>query len=173
MIKVQLWWITQSLLFKNSPQFAYNFRAKLLRLFGARVGTNVLIRPSVRVTYPWKVSIGDYSWVGDNVELYSLGNIVIGAHSVISQRSYICSADHDHTTVDFAIRARNVNIGSGCWIATDCFIAPGVTIGDNTVIGARSSVFRDMPAEAICKGSPCQVTGKRVMNANEPLSSLA
>jgi putative colanic acid biosynthesis acetyltransferase WcaF len=84
---VQLWWLVQSLFFKNSPQFLYGFRRFLLRLFGAKIGKKVIIRPTVRITYPWKVVIGDFSWIGDDVVLYSLGEIEIGENVVISQKS--------------------------------------------------------------------------------------
>ncbi len=84
---VQLWWFTQAFLFNLSPQFMYTWRVFLLRLFGAKIGKKVIIRPSVKITYPWKLEIGDYSWIGDNVELYTLGKIKIGCHSVISQRT--------------------------------------------------------------------------------------
>src|SRR5262245_48779901 len=93
---VQLWWLTQALLFRPSPQVAYGFRRLLLRAFGARIGRGVVIRPSVVVTYPWKVEIGDFAWVGDDAVLYSLGEIRIGANSVVSQKSYLCAGDHDY-----------------------------------------------------------------------------
>lgn len=161
---VQGWWLVQASLFRWSPQFAYGFRAWLLRAFGAKVGKGVVIRPSVTVTYPWKVSIGDYAWIGDNAELYSLGEIEIGANAVISQRSYLCAADHDHTQVDFPIRSRKITIGAQAWLAADVFVAPGVTIGEGAVIGARSSVFKDMPAGMVCFGYPCVPVKKRESN---------
>ena len=74
---VQLWWLVQSILFRTSPQFLYGWRNFLLRLFGAKIGKKVIIRPSVKITYPWKLSIGNYSWVGDDVDLYTLGDIDI------------------------------------------------------------------------------------------------
>ena len=86
-ITVQLWWLVYALLFRPSPQIMYGFRRFLLRLFGAKIGEKVIIRPTAQITYPWKVSIGDYSWIGDEVVLYSLGEIKIGANTVISQRS--------------------------------------------------------------------------------------
>lgn len=153
---VQLWWLTQTTLFRWSPQFAYFFRAALLRLFGAHVGKHTVIRPSVRITYPWKVRIGNYVWIGDGAELYSLGEIEIGDHAVVSQRSYLCASDHDYQSVSFDIRARSVVIGEQAWVATDVYVGPGVTIGAGAVIGARSSVFRDMPAGMVCFGSPCK-----------------
>lgn len=152
---VQLWWIVQSTFFRWSPQFAYGFRNAILRAFGAKVGIGVIVRPTVTITYPWKVFIGDHAWIGDDVVLYSLGEIFIGDNAVVSQRSYLCAADHDHTLVDFPIRSRKVTIGAQAWLAADVFIAPGVSIGEGTVIGARSSVFKDMPAGMVCFGYPC------------------
>jgi putative colanic acid biosynthesis acetyltransferase WcaF len=133
---------------------AYGFRASLLKLFGAQIGIKTVIRPTVTVTYPWKVKVGDHSWIGDDAVLYSLGEIAIGANSVVSQRSYLCAADHDYTQVDFPIRARPIEIGSQAWVAADVFVGPGVTIGEGAVIGARSTVLTDMPAGMLCAGYP-------------------
>ena len=107
---VQLWWLVQDTIFAWSPQFLYAWRRFLLRLFGASIGLDVLIRPTVRVTFPWKLSVGDYSWIGDHVELYTLGEINIGAHCVISQRSYLCTGSHDYSKPGFDIFARPIHI---------------------------------------------------------------
>ncbi len=163
-LAVQLWWLVQASLFRWSPQFAYGFRRWLLRLFGMRIGPGVLVRPTVTVTYPWKVVIGEFSWIGDDVVLYSLGEIQIGRHTVVSQRSYVCAADHDHLQVDFPIRARPIRIGDEAWIGTDVFVGPGVTIGRGAVVGARSSVFGDLPPAMLCLGTPCKPVRPREMN---------
>ena len=141
---MQLWWLVQGSLFRWSPQFAYGFRRWLLRLFGARVGAKALIRPSATVTYPWKVDIGEHAWIGDDAVIYSLGPVHIGAHAVVSQRSYLCAADHDPDQPDF--RCASARCASRTApVATDVFVAPGVTVGREAVVGARSSVFRDLP----------------------------
>ena len=161
--KVQLWWGVQATLFGLSPQFMYGWRRYLLKLFGAKVGKGVLVRPTAKVTYPWKVKIEDFAWVGDDVVLYSLGEIEIHAHAVVSQSSYLCAADHDYTQPDFPIRSRKITIGQQAWVAADVFVAPGVTIGAGAIIGARSSVFKDMPADMVCFGYPCVAVKKRVL----------
>jgi putative colanic acid biosynthesis acetyltransferase WcaF len=158
---VQLWWLVQATLFRWSPQFLYGWRRFLLRLFGAKVGRAVLIRPTAAITYPWKVSLGDHCWVGDDVTLYSLGEIVIGHDAVISQKSYICTGSHDIHSPSFEIFAKPIVIEPKVWIATDVFVAPGVTIGEGTVVGARSSVFKDLPGNMVCKGTPAIPIGKR------------
>ena len=65
-VVVQLWWIVEKTLFAWSPQFFYGWRRFLLRSFGAQIGKGVLIRPSAKFTYPWKITIGDYTWIGED-----------------------------------------------------------------------------------------------------------
>jgi putative colanic acid biosynthesis acetyltransferase WcaF len=126
-------------------------------MFGAKIGKKTLIRPTVKITYPWKVSIGDYSWIGDDVVLYSLGEIEIGSNTVISQKSYLCTGSHDYTKETFDIFARKITIGDSCWLATDVFVTPGITISDGAIVGARSSVFRDIDANTINAGAPSKM----------------
>lgn len=159
---VQIWWIVQAIFFKASPQFMYGWRRFLLRMFGAKIGKKVVLRPSVTTTYPWKVSIGDYSWIGDNVTLYSLGEIEIGKNVVVSQESYLCTGSHDYTKLDFPIYQKKIYIEDECWLATDVYVAPGITIGKGTVVGARSSVFKNLPKNKICIGSPAKIIRDRV-----------
>lgn len=153
-LSVQLWWLVQSTLFSCSPQFAYSWRAFLLRIFGAKIGKNVIVRPSVKTTYPWKLAIGDNAWVGDDVALYTLGEIDIGANAVVSQRSYLCTGSHDYQAEAFDIYQKPIIIEEGAWVAADVFVGPGVTIGAGAVIASRSSVYKDMPAGMVCMGSP-------------------
>jgi len=158
---VQLWWLVQSVFFNTSPQFMYGYRRFLLKIFGAKIGKNVIIRPSVKVTYPWKVSIDDFSWIGDNVTLYSLGEIEIGKNVVISQKSYLCTGSHDYLKNDFPIYAKKIKIEDECWLAADVFVAPGITIEKGTVVGSRSSVYNNLPPFKVCLGSPAKVIKNR------------
>ena len=160
---VQLWWIVYAMFFRLSPQIMYGWRRFLLRLFGANIGKRVLIRPSAKITYPWKITIGDYSWIGDEVVLYSLGEIIIGDNSVVSQRSYICTGSHYHDKTTFPIYSKKIVIKSNCWLATDVFVAPGITIHEGVVVGSRSSVFKDLPTYTICVGNPAHVIKERTI----------
>ncbi len=159
---VQLWWLVHWFLFRPSPQALYGFRRFLLRLFGAHVGRHVLVRPTAQITYPWKVSIGDYAWIGDDVVLYSLGQIEIGAHTVISQRTYLSAGIHDYKRATFDISAPPIHIGEQVWLATDVYIGPGVSVGAGAVVGARSSVYHDLPAGMVCFGNPAKVIRPRL-----------
>jgi putative colanic acid biosynthesis acetyltransferase WcaF len=134
---VQLWWLVQATLFRWSPQVAYAWRRWLLRLFGAKIGKGVLIRSTVEITYPWKLSIGDWSWIGDSVTLYTLGKIDIADNVVISQNSYICSASHDFTSPSFDIFSKSIFIEREAWLASEVFVSPGVRIHRGAVVGVR------------------------------------
>lgn len=158
---IQLWWLVQACFFKTSPQFMYGWRRWLLRSFGAEVGKGVKLRPSVHTQFPWKIRIGDHSWIGDGVVLYSLAEIEIGANAVISQRSYLCTGSHDYRLESFPIYAHKISIADECWLATDVYVAPKVTIGRGTVVGARSSVFHDLPAGIVAIGTPAKKVRNR------------
>ncbi|WP_415895050.1 putative colanic acid biosynthesis acetyltransferase [Neptuniibacter sp. PT34_22] len=161
-LQVQIWWLVQSILFGCSPQFMYGWRRFLLRSFGAEIGKGVIIRPSARITYPWNLIVGDYAWVGDDVVLYNWSKINVGPNAVVSQRSYLCTATHDYLDPTFPLTSQAIDVEEEAWIATDCFIAPGVTIGKGAVIGARSSVFSNMPEGMICFGNPAKPIKKRL-----------
>jgi putative colanic acid biosynthesis acetyltransferase WcaF len=160
-LSVQLWWLVQSTLFGLSPQVCYRWRNMLLRLFGCRVGRGAIIRPSVRITYPWKVSIGARCQIGDNAELYSLGDIVIQDDAVVSQKSYLCTGSHDHTSVSFDLYAKPILIESEAWVCADVFIYPGVTVGRGAVIAARSTLKNDAEPFGLYAGTPAKWRGHR------------
>ena len=151
---VQIWWMVQETLFAWSPQALFGWRNFLLRLFGAKVGHHVQIRSTARVTFPWKVVIGDYVWIGEQAQLYSLGPIEIGSHVSISHRTYLCTGSHDYTKPEFDIYTRKITIEDEVWLANEVFVGPGVTIGRGAVLAVRSTALKDMPAGMLCYGTP-------------------
>lgn len=159
--RAQLWWLFQSFFVLPTPQYLFAWRRFALILFGAKIGKHVLIRPSVRVTYPWNVTIGDYVWIGDNVTLYSVAEISIGSHSVISQEAYLCAGTHDHRDITFPFKATPIRIGEECWVAARSFVGPGVDIGTGAVVAAGSVVTESVPAAAIVAGVPAKTVGDR------------
>jgi len=161
-LTVQLWYFVQATLFRGSPQILYGFRRWLLRLFGAEVGEGARIRASATLTYPWKIKIGDHSWIGDDVVIYSFARITIGNDVVVSQRSYLCAGTHDYRSYAFDIKSSPIVIEDKAWIAADVFVAPGVTVGKGAVVGSRSSVFTDLPGMMVCLGSPARPVHPRI-----------
>jgi len=161
-ITVQLWWLVSSTLFSWSPQFMYSFRVSLLRMFGAKIGSNVLIRPTVIITYPWKLVIGSNSWIGDNVKIYNLGNIIIGNDVVVSQESYLCTGSHNYRKSTFDIWQKEIVINDESWIGTDVFIYPGIIVGKGVVVAARSTVTENLIDNNIYAGTPAKLLKKRL-----------
>ena len=159
---VQLWWIIHALFFKPTPQFMYGWRIFLLRLFGAKIGENVKIRSSVSITYPWKLEVGNFCWIGDDCVLYNLGDIKIGNNVAIAHKVYINTGGHDYQKSTFDIFTLPVSIEDECWITNDVYIAPGVIIGRGAIVGARSSVFKNLPSGMVCIGSPAKPFKQRL-----------
>ena len=158
-----LWMFAQGMLFRCSFHNWYAWRRVVLRAFGATVGPRVRIRPTARVEMPWNLDLGEGAIVGDYAILYSLGKITVGRFSVISQYSHLCAGTHDHTKRSFPLLCQPITIGRETWIAADVFVGPGVTVGDRSVIGARSSVFSDIPPDVIAAGTPAKVLKPRVL----------
>lgn len=161
LIRRALWECVQLPFFPMRPRALSGVRVALLRLFGARIGKNVLICGGVRVHVPWNLELGDFAAIGDKVEIYNLALIRVGAQSVISQHTYLCSASHDYTRTDFPLYSEPITIGAQAWVAAGCFVAPGVTIGEGSVVGARSVVLRDVPPWMVAAGHPCAVIKPR------------
>jgi putative colanic acid biosynthesis acetyltransferase WcaF len=105
--------------------------------------------------------MGEFSAIGDAVEIYNLAPIRIGANSVVSQRSYLCTATHDYTKSNFPIYSLPITVGSSAWIAAAAFVAPGINIGEGAVVGACSVVTKDVPPWTVCAGNPCRVIKTR------------
>jgi putative colanic acid biosynthesis acetyltransferase WcaF len=108
--KVQLWDIVHFFLFRPSPQFMYGYRNFLLRIFGAKIGKKVLIRSSVKITYPWKLVIGDNTWIGEDCYIYNLENIHIGSNVSIAHRNFFNTGGHDYNKATFDIFAKPIKI---------------------------------------------------------------
>ena len=157
------WEIVGNTLFRFSPRRAYGWRNFLLRLFGANIGSHAKVRSKCKIFHPWLLALDDWSVIGDEAEVYNLGPISIGKHSMISQGTYLCAGTHDHTLPDLPLQRPPIRIGSGVWICAQAFIGPGVSVGDNSVIGARAVVAKDIPAGVIAAGNPAKVIKARRM----------
>lgn len=148
-------------LFRPSPRVMHGWRRFLLRVFGARIGRGVRVYGSSRIWAPWNLTMGEFSVLGDCVDCYSVASVEIGAHSVVSQYSFLCAATHDPDVATFPLIAKPIRIGERAWVAADVFVGPGVTIGDGVVVGARSSVFKDVTPWTVVGGSPARLIRTR------------
>lgn len=155
MWKEFLWRCTQWIFFRFDFIKAYGFKRAVLKLFGADLGRSVIWKPCVKCTFPWKLSVGENSWIGEEAWLLNLDEIRVGANVNISQRAFLCTGSHDWTQPSFDLITKPIVIENGVWIGADVFIGPGVTIHENSVVTAGSVVTKDLPAGMICSGNPC------------------
>lgn len=167
-LKRRVWNVVQATVFRFSPTRAFWWRAMLLRWFGAKIGARTVIHPTVRIFHPWLLTVGQWTTLAPGVVVYNLGSIEIGDHTVISQDSWLCAGTHDYTRANLPLQRPPIRIGGGVWIAMQAFVGPGVTIGDNTVVGARAVVMKDLPAGVVVAGNPARVIKPRGMSEAGP-----
>ncbi len=158
-----LWAFVQATLFRWSPRPLHSFRARLLALFGADIPEpgRVVIFPTARVTFPWKLTLAPRSMIGPGVTLYNLARITLRRGANLSQHCHLCAGTHDFTQWSMPLVTCPIVIGENAWLGAEVFVGPGVTIGELCVVGARSVVVRDLPPGKICVGQPCRAIKDR------------
>lgn len=134
------------------PQCVKHF---ILKAFGAEVGRGVVIKPRVNIHFPWKLSVGDYAWIGEECFILNFEPISIGPHACLSQRAFLCGGNHDFRSPNFEYRNRPITIGAGAWIGAQSFVAPGVTVGADAVVASGSVVTTSLAPNTVCSGNPC------------------
>lgn len=158
---VEALWLVAQWLFLRSPIPGSTHRRLILRVFGARIGRGVIIKPGLRVKFPWRLTVGDYSWLGEDAWIDNLADVSIGAHCCISQAVYLCTGNHDWTAPSFDLRAAPIRICDGAWIAARSVVAPGVTVGEGSILAIGSVATRDLHAWSVNAGSPAEKIGPR------------
>ena len=160
-----IWNITWVILFRPLTLPVFNkFRIKLLRLFGAKIGTNCKISASFKVWAPWNLEMGNLVAIGFDTLCYNPGKIIIKSNCTISQRAHLCSASHDVTLKSNPLIVAPITIQDRVWVASDTFVGMGVTIEKGAVVGARACVFKDVEAWTIVGGNPAKFIKKRKIN---------
>ena len=165
-----LWAVVYTLLVRPSPRFAHRWRNWIYRLMGAKLHPTARIYPTARVWAPWNITMGAVACLGDLTDIYSVAPITLGAHTTVSHYSFLCSASHDFEDPNFPLTTAPITLGANVWIAADVFVAPGVTIPDGVVVGARSSVFTsNLPAWHLCAGNPAKpIRAREFKSAAKP-----
>jgi putative colanic acid biosynthesis acetyltransferase WcaF len=160
------WLFVWTLLFRPSPRPCLAWRRFLLRLFGAHMAPTAKVHNSVVIWAPWNLTMDEEATLAPRVDCYCVAPIRIGAHTTVSQYSYLCAATHDFEHPRFPLVPKPITIEDQVWVAADVFVGPGVTIHQGAVVGARSSVFSDIPAWQVAVGSPAKPVRPRVIRSS-------
>lgn len=155
-----LWMLAEWLAVYNPLQVSSGVRRMVLRGFGARVGRGVVLRPRLRVKFPWNLEIGDRSWIGEGVWCHNQEKITIGCDVVISQEAFLTTGSHDtRTTMDLIVKP--IRIEDGAWITSRAIVLQGVTVGRNSILTPGSVAREDMLENGIYAGNPAMRVGTR------------
>lgn len=142
-VKELMWMLVRAVFFHTRIPLPSRFRCMLLRLFGAKVGKQVVVRAGVNITFPWRLEIGDHVWIGDEVFILSLATVKIDEHVCISQRAFLCTGSHDFSKKTFDLITLPITISSHSWIAAQAFIGPGTIVPEGTMVTAGQIVTRN------------------------------
>ena len=159
-------YLTKIAFFLTALPWPSRLKASLLRLFGARVGKGVKIKPRVNIHMPWKLDVGDHCWIGEEAFILNFEPVTIGSQVVISQRAFLCTGNHDYGRPEMPYRNEPIDIGDGAWVGASVFVGPGVRVGSECVVGAGSMVTGDLPAGMVCAGNPAVPVRPRFRNGD-------
>jgi len=152
-------------LFRLSPRPCFGWRRFVLRCFGARIGARVNTYPSTRIYFPWNLTVGDWSAIGEDVLIYNLGQVTLGEKITISHRAHLCAGTHDYSQPDLPLLKPPIEIKDHAWVCADAFVGPGVVVGEGVVVGARAVVMKNVEPWAVVAGNPARVIKKRTLKS--------
>lgn len=164
-LKRILWYLVNIIFYKTSISYPVKSKVTLLRAFGAKIGKNVVIKPSVNIKYPWFLEIGDNVWLGEEVWIDSLGYVRIGSNVCISQGAYIFTGNHDYKKATFDLVIKPVSIEDGVWIGAKAIVCLGITLRTHSVITAGSVVAKNTEPYTIYQGNPARSIRHRKIEA--------
>lgn len=161
-LKRVLWYCVNATFF-NSPFPIVSIKIFLLKLFGARVGKGVVIKPYVNIKYPWRLSIGNYVWIGERVWIDNLGFVVLNDNSCVSQGAMLLCGNHHYKKVAFDLIVGNITIEEGAWVGAQCVVCPGVKVGSHAVLTVNSVATSHLAPWGIYQGNPAVRIKERVI----------
>jgi putative colanic acid biosynthesis acetyltransferase WcaF len=158
-----LWIVVEALVLLNPAVTSYRVKRMLLRAFGASIGTGVVIKPGVHVKHPWRLSVGDHSWIGERVWIDNLAPVSIGRSCCLSQGSYLCTGNHDWSDPGMGLFARGITVDDGAWVGAFARVAPGVVVGRDAVLAMGTVMTKDAAPCTVYAGNPASARQARTL----------
>jgi putative colanic acid biosynthesis acetyltransferase WcaF len=162
-----VWLIVEALVLLNPVIVSYPLKRGLLRLFGARIGEGVLIKPGLHVKYPWRLTVGDDCQLGERAWIDNMEDVVLASDVIVSQGAYLCTGNHDWTDPVMPLAPRPINVEHGAWIGAFAKVAPGTTIGTGSVLSLGAVALSDTEPWGIYAGNPAVRVGTRLLDPAE------
>ena len=144
-----LWYFVNSIFINSYCLPISPLKVFILKLFGAKIGKNVIIKPKVNIKYPWKLIIGNYTWIGEKVWIDNLGIVKIGEHCCLSQESMLLSGNHNYKKPSFDLIVKPIILENGSWVGAKSTVCPGVTLHSNAVLSVGSIATKDLKSNYI------------------------
>ena len=160
-IKRTLWYYTNVLFFLNPWNPFSSLKVFLLKLYGAKIGKGVVIKPSVNIKYPWRLVIGNYTWIGEKVWIDNLANVEIGNNVSISQGAMLLCGNHNYKKPTFDLITGEIKLEEGVWIGAQSIVTPGTTCKSHSILAVNSVATKDLEAYTIYQGNPAVEVRKR------------
>jgi len=151
-----LWYLVSLLLFESGWFPLSRPKAWLLRAFGASIGRGLVLKPHVRIKFPWRLRVGDYCWIGQGVWIDNLATVEFGSHVCVSQMAYLCTGSHDYRQRGFNLITNPIRVETGAWVGAGCILLGNVTVGANAIVAAGAVVSRNVPPATIVAGNPAR-----------------
>ena len=163
MAKRSLWYVANVLFFNTYVPFPNSLKRMLLRIFGAKIGKGVILKPKVNIKYPWMLGVGNHSWIGEGVWIDNLGHVEIGANCCLSQGVMLLCGNHNFSVSGFDLTVKEITLEEGVWLGAKSTVTQGVTCYSHSVLTVGSVASNDLEAYSINRGNPAEKIKSRVI----------
>lgn len=161
---ILLWLFVNTIFLRNSLSLASGLKIICLKIFGAKIGKGVVIKPVVNIKYPWKLTIGDHCWIGENVWIDNLAQVTIGDNVCISQGAMLLTGNHNYKKSTFDLMIGTITLNQGVWIGAKSIVCPGITCNSHSVLAVNSVATKDLLPYTIYQGNPAKPVKQRIIS---------
>lgn len=163
--KIILWFITNSIFINTYLPLPISLKVAILRLFGAKIGNKVVVKPGVNIKYPWLLQVGNEVWIGEQVWIDNLSEVYIGNNVCLSQGALLLTGNHDYSRSTFDLTTRPITLADGVWIGARSVVCAGVRCESHAVLSVNSVATRSLDAYGIYQGNPAVWVRQRNIKA--------
>ena len=158
-----LWLLTSNIFFLTNIPYPNKFKVLILKLFGGEIGNKVVIKPWVKIKFPWLLTLGNAVWLGESVWIDNISEIKIGDNVCISQGALLITGNHNYSSKLFELNSKPIKIEDGVWICAKTIVIGGVTIHSHAVLAINSMASCDLPSYSIYSGNPAIFIKNRII----------